>query len=53
MIGLGLPQNYIDNPATKDVRPRLAAMAEDVGAVAAGRLKGISQLGHAVEGLSS
>jgi hypothetical protein len=38
-----LPEYEVDDPAPADVRPRTAAVVEDLGAVAAGVLKGVGE----------
>src|SRR5262245_46228071 len=45
-----LAKHQIHDPATADVRPRPAAVVEDVVAVAPSVLECVGQNGHAVEG---
>ena len=42
-------QKEVDDPAATDMLTRLAAMAQDLGVVAPGCLKGGGQRGHPVE----
>jgi hypothetical protein len=45
-----LAQNEVDHPTTSNVIPRLAAVVQDVGIVAATFFESIGKDGHKVEG---